>query len=53
MFTAHLLIVDGQGGIDDACNLFRFDTHIMMGLANGKLKQAAARLTLAEEMLQV
>ena len=32
---------------------FRFDTHIMMGLAHGKVKQEAARLALAEEMLQV
>jgi hypothetical protein len=32
---------------------FRFDTHIMMGLANGKVKHAAARLALAEGMMQV
>ena len=31
----------------------RFDTHVMMGLANGKVKQTAARLALAEEMLKV
>ena len=33
--------------------LIRFDTHIMMGLANGKVKQTAARLALAEGMIQV
>ena len=31
----------------------RFNTHVMMGLANGKVKQAASRLTLAQEMLEV
>ena len=31
----------------------RFDTHVMMGLATGKVKEAAARYTLAQEMLQV
>lgn len=31
----------------------RFDAHVMMGLANGQVKQAAARQALAQEMLKV
>ena len=33
--------------------LFRFDTHIMMGLAYGRVTQDTARLTIAQAMIKV
>ena len=34
-------------------SLLRFDAHIMMGLAHGKVSESTARLTLAQEMIKV
>ncbi len=33
--------------------LHRFDAHVMMGLAHGNVKQVAARLAIAKDMLEV
>ncbi len=32
---------------------YRFDTHIMMGLAHGKVSECTARLALAQRIIKV